>query len=166
MSSIRHSLVLALLLLAIFGSTACQRETSKEKKDDDRSNLPQYVAWLEVQRGDGLSWRAGTLLEWSSSSPPPYDGTAAILNPPGGEIYASALYLGRNKDADLWQITIKPPPQDSTEPVVSEIEYKNEFISIWSDANHEVFLLPPDKKPRPGQPLERPDPLDDFSLPR
>jgi len=161
MSSIRHALTLPLLLLVFVGSTACQRETAKEKTDD-RSKLPQYDAWLEVQRGDGLSWRSGTLLEWSPLSPPPYDGTAAILNPPGGEISAHALYLGRKDDADLWKITIKPPPQDSAEPLVREIEYKNELISIWNDANHEVFLLPPDEKPRRGHPLKRPDTLDGF----
>lgn len=160
MSSIRHFLALPLLLLVIIGSTACQRETTKEKKDD-RSKLPQYVAWLEVQRGDGLSWRSGTRLEWSSSYPLPYERTVST-GPLDGEISVHALYIGRKEDADLWRITIEPPLQDSTEPVVREIEYRNGLMSIWNDANHEVFLLPPDEKSRPGHPLKTPDPTDGF----
>ncbi|MFC7337471.1 hypothetical protein ACFQY0_09815 [Haloferula chungangensis] len=158
MTSLRRILGLSMLLIAVAGTTSCKHEISKE--EDDRSKLPQYDAWLEVLRGDGVSWRSGTLLDWSPLSEPPYEGTAAISNPPGGEISAHALYLGRKDDADLWRITIETPPHDRPEPIVREIEYRNGLISIWKDSNHEVLLLPPDQKPSPGQPLKRDEGLD------
>jgi hypothetical protein len=139
-----------LLIAFLVGLAACQRKGQQEKEDFSE-DLPQYPAWLEIHRGDGMAWRSGTLLEFSKHASPPYEGETGILNPPGGEVYVTALFLGRNGGADRWQITIKPP---ATEPVVREVEYRDSFQWIWSDKADSVFICPPDKKPEPGKPVD------------